>query len=82
MVKSRPSSTDEKAVVADESKHKGFFTRRKSAILPDTHEHDEKNHDVKSHAQHDDAFTEDKPAEREIPPVSFTELFRYVVVVQ
>jgi len=75
MVKSRPGSTDEKVVVTDESKHKGFFTRRKSTISPDTHEHDEK-----SHAQDGDVFTEDKPAEREIPDVSFTELFRCVVV--
>jgi ATP-binding cassette subfamily B (MDR/TAP) protein 1 len=72
MVDSRPSSTDEKALVIDESKHKGFFSRRKSALMDD-----EKNDDEKGHG---DIPTVDKPAEQEIPPISFTQLFRCVVV--
>jgi len=68
MVDSRPSSTDEKATVVDDSKSKGFFSRKKSAKAEDitnekTHEDDESSTDV-------------KPAVREVPPISFTELFR------
>lgn len=79
MVDSRPSSADEKALVIDESKPKGFFSR-KAAKSADAN--DEKNHDEKSHAQHGDVSTEEKPAERELSPVAFTEMFRYVVVLQ
>jgi hypothetical protein len=80
MVDSRPSSTDEKALVIDESKPKGFFSRKAAVKSADAN--DEKNHDEKSHAQHGDVFTEEKPAERELSPVSFTEMFRCVVVLQ
>jgi len=78
MVDSRPNSPDEKALVINESKHKGFFSRRTAAKSAD----DEKNHDEKSHAQHGDVSTEGKPVERETPPVSFTELFRCAVVLR
>jgi len=74
MVDSRPNSTDEKPTVIDESKHKGLFSRR--AVAKSTDTNDEKNHDEKSHAQHGDDSKEEKLAERETSPVSFTELFR------
>ena len=80
MVDSIPSTADEKVLVIDESKPRGFFSRRAAAKSPDAH--DEKNDDEKSHTQHGDVFTEEKPAERELTPVSFTELFRCVVVFQ
>ena len=78
MVDSRPNNPDEKALIIDESKHKGFFSRRAAAKSAD----DAKNHDEKSHTQHGDVSTEEKPAERETSPVSFTELFRCAVVLQ
>ena len=80
MVDATLNSTDEKALVIDESKHKGFFSRR--AAAKSAHANDEKNHDDKSHTQHVDVSTEEKVAEREISPVSFTELFRCAVVLQ
>ncbi|KAF8957257.1 multidrug resistance protein 1 [Flammula alnicola] len=66
MVDSRPSSTDEKATVVDEPKSKGFFSRKKAAAK-----------DVKDENNEGDVSTEVKPVEREIPAISFTELFRY-----
>ena len=80
MVDSRPNSTDEKAPVIDEPKHKGFFSRR--AATRSTDANNEKNHDEKSHAQHGDGSTGEKLVEQEISSVSFTELFRCVVFLQ
>ncbi|KAF8957254.1 P-loop containing nucleoside triphosphate hydrolase protein [Flammula alnicola] len=66
MVDSRPSSTDEKATVVAEPKSKGFFSRKKAP----QDVKDEKN-------EEGDVSTEVTPVEREIPAISFTELFRY-----
>jgi hypothetical protein len=74
MVDSRSDSADEKALVIDESKHKGFFSHRAAAKSADAN--DERNDDEKTHAQHGYISTEEKPAEQEISPISFTELFR------
>jgi ATP-binding cassette subfamily B (MDR/TAP) protein 1 len=70
MVDSRPSSTDEKDTVVDDLKPQGFFARRKAAKANDAH--DEKKHDDES-----EEFSEAKPAVREVPPISFLQLFRY-----
>ncbi|CAA7271334.1 unnamed protein product [Cyclocybe aegerita] len=67
MVDSRPSSTDEKATVVGD-KPKGFFSRKKAAKVHPDDTPNEKN---------GDASAEVKPAESDIPPVSFFELFRY-----
>ncbi|KAF8952133.1 hypothetical protein BDZ97DRAFT_1931229 [Flammula alnicola] len=66
LVDSRPSSTDEKATVIDEPRSKGFFSRKKAAAK-----------DVKDENNEGDVSMEVKPVEREIPAISFTELFRY-----
>ncbi|KAF4617465.1 hypothetical protein D9613_006094 [Agrocybe pediades] len=70
MVDSRPSSTDEKVTVVDEPKSKGFFSRKKPTA---------KAGNVKNEKTHEDdeSSTDVKPAVREVPPISFTELFRY-----
>lgn len=66
MVDSRPSSTDEKATVVMEHKSKGFFSRNKTAA------DDEKG------SIDDDNVVEVKDVSKDIPPISFTQLFRYV----
>jgi ATP-binding cassette subfamily B (MDR/TAP) protein 1 len=76
MSDSRGSTSDEKAAVNDEkgttahhdNSRKSFFSRRKSQLPVDEKDEDEKNGDV---------ATEVTPAEREVPPISFTQLFRY-----
>ncbi|KAJ2930895.1 hypothetical protein H1R20_g6196, partial [Candolleomyces eurysporus] len=67
---SRPSSTDEKAtVVTDAPKSKGLFGRDKPAkTQPDSE---------KASASDDSTTTEVKAVENEVPPVSFTQLFRF-----
>ena len=71
MVDSRPS-TDEKATNVAEAKPEGFFARRKAANA----------NDEKNYGQQGEVSTEVKLAEREIPSISFTQLFRCVVVLQ
>lgn len=74
MSDSRDSTTDEK--VNDErgttahhgNFRKSFFSRRKSQLPVDEKDEKEKGGDV---------TTEVTPAEREVPPISFTQLFRY-----
>ena len=73
MVDSRPSSTDEKATFVAEPKSRGLFSRRKSAKANAAH--DEKKRDDESE---DSAPV--KPAVREVPPVSFFALFRFVLL--
>jgi len=71
MADSRPS-TDEKAADVVEEKPEGFFARRKAANA----------NNEKNHGQQGEVSTEVKPVEREVPPISFTQLFRCVVVLQ
>lgn len=76
MSDSRASTTDEKVAISDEkgttahrdNSSKGFFSRRKSQLPVDEKDETEKNGDV---------TTEVTPAERVVPPISFTQLFRY-----
>lgn len=76
MSDSRASTTDEKVTINDEkgttahrdNSSKGFFSRRKSQLPVDEKDEKEKNGDV---------TTEVTPAERVVPPISFTQLFRY-----
>jgi len=76
MSDSRESTTDEKVAVNGEkdttvhhdNSRKSFFSRRKSQFSIDGKYEKEKNGDV---------TTEVTPAEREVPPISFTQLFRY-----
>lgn len=71
MVDSRPSSTDEKATFVAEPKSRGFFARRKSAKAKDAQDEKDKDDDSEE-------LTTAKPAVRQVPPVSFLALFRYV----
>ncbi|TFK40835.1 P-loop containing nucleoside triphosphate hydrolase protein [Crucibulum laeve] len=64
MSDSRPNSTDEKATVVAEQPKRGLFARKKA----ENPAKDEKN---------GDSTTEVAPIEPEIPPVSFTQLFRF-----
>ena len=76
MSDSRASTTDEKVTINNEkgttahrdNSSKGFFSRRKSQLPVDEKDEKEKNGDV---------TTEVTPAERVVPPISFTQLFRY-----
>ena len=66
MADSRPSSTDEKATVVMEHKSKGFFSRNKTAADDEKGSIDDGN------------VVEVKETSKDIPPISFTELFRCV----
>ncbi|KAF8158097.1 P-loop containing nucleoside triphosphate hydrolase protein [Crassisporium funariophilum] len=70
MADSRPSSENEKATVVDEVKPKGFFARRKAAKAA-------KASDENLNEKNGDVTTEVKPVVPEVPPISFTQLFRF-----
>jgi len=71
MVDSRPSDTGEISAVIDDKSERGIFSRKKPN-QPQTADLD------KVEEKNDKNATEVKPAEREILPVSFTQLFRCV----
>ena len=70
MADSRPSTADEKleTTPAVAHKHKGFFSRKKPSTTIDDNI-DEKGGNI---------ITEVKPTVPEVPPISFTQLFRSV----
>ena len=70
MADSRPSTADEKleATTAATHKHKGFFSRKKPSTTIDDNI-DEKGGNI---------TTEVKPTVPEVPPISFSQLFRSV----
>lgn len=72
MDSSRPSTAGEKSTLAANDSPKGFFSRRKKP--------QQQPELVEKEKPDPDAAEVTVKAEEEVPPVSFTQLFRYAAV--